>query len=163
MKEPALSSPKGAPSVIVVGGGLAGLAAACHLVDAGLKVTLLEKRPFLGGRVYSSLDKRSGLEMDNGQHVFLGCCTEYVRFLKKLGVHQRTHLQQRLRVLVIDKLKGSVLVFDRRFEFVSQFASRGYKPGELIFPDDLAIDARDRVYVTQVGKRGVSVFLLTYL
>ncbi len=64
--------------------------------------------------------------------------------------------------LVVDKLKGSVLVFDRRFEFVSQFASRGYKPGELIFPDDLAVDTRDRVYVTQVGRRGVSVFLLTY-
>jgi DNA-binding beta-propeller fold protein YncE len=65
--------------------------------------------------------------------------------------------------LVVDRLKGSVLVFNRKFAFVTQFASRGYKPGELAFPDDLAIDPQDRVYVTQVGRRGVSVFKLTYL
>ena len=47
------------PSVTVVGGGLAGITAACELADAGLKVTLVEKRPFLGGRAYSYLDKRS--------------------------------------------------------------------------------------------------------
>jgi len=64
--------------------------------------------------------------------------------------------------LVVDKLKSSVLVFDRKFGFVTQFATRGYKRGELIFPDDLAIDNRDRVYVTQMGKRGVSVFTLVY-
>jgi len=66
-------------------------------------------------------------------------------------------------LLVIDRLKGSVLVFDRKFAFVTQFATRGYRPGQLAFPDDLAIDGQDRVYVTQVGKRGVSVFKLTYL
>jgi squalene-associated FAD-dependent desaturase len=114
VKEPALSLPNGAPSVIVVGGGLAGQAAACHLVDAGLRVTLIEKRPFLGGRVYSHLDKRSGLEVDNGQHVFLGCCTQYIRFLKKLGVNHRTHLQQQLRVPVIDKVTGSSVLYASR-------------------------------------------------
>ena len=66
-------------------------------------------------------------------------------------------------LLVVDKLKGSVLVFDRAFKFVTQFATRGYKPGQLIFPDDLVIDARDRVYVTQAGRKGVSVFALTLL
>ncbi|MBI4271047.1 MAG: hypothetical protein HY615_11985 [Candidatus Rokubacteria bacterium] len=65
--------------------------------------------------------------------------------------------------LVVDRLKGSVLVFDRKFAFVTQFAARGYKPGQLAFPDDLAIDGQDRVYVTQMGRRGVSVFKLTYL
>jgi DNA-binding beta-propeller fold protein YncE len=65
-------------------------------------------------------------------------------------------------VLVVDKLKGSVLVFDRNLSFVTQFTSRGYRPGQLIFPDDLVIDSRDRVYVTQMGKRGVSVFALEY-
>ena len=49
------------PSVIVAGAGLAGITAACELVDAGLKVTLVEKRPFLGGRTYSYVDKRSGV------------------------------------------------------------------------------------------------------
>jgi len=65
--------------------------------------------------------------------------------------------------LVVDRLKGSLLVFDRKFAFVTQFATRGYKPGQLAFPDDLAIDGHDRVYVTQMARRGVSVFKLTYL
>lgn len=65
-------------------------------------------------------------------------------------------------ILVIDKLKGAVQVFDRRYNFVTQFAGHGHRPGQLIFPDDLVIDGRDRVYVTQMGKRGVSVFQLTY-
>ena len=64
--------------------------------------------------------------------------------------------------LVVDRLKGSVLVFNKNFEFLTQFGVRGYKPGELIFPDDIAIDNRDRIYVTQMGKRGVSVYALNY-
>ncbi|MFQ6019884.1 MAG: hydroxysqualene dehydroxylase HpnE, partial [Dehalococcoidia bacterium] len=101
-------------SVIVVGGGLAGLAAACRLADAGLRVTLVEKRPFLGGRVYSHLDKKSGLEVDNGQHVFLRCCSEYIRFLKELGVYDKTYLQRRLRFTVIDKLTGPSVLSSSR-------------------------------------------------
>jgi hypothetical protein len=65
-------------------------------------------------------------------------------------------------LLIVDKLKGSVLIFDRNLDFVTQFSSRGYKRGELIYPDDLVIDSRDRVYVTQMGRRGVSVFTLEY-
>ena len=64
--------------------------------------------------------------------------------------------------LIIDRLKGAVLVFDAKFAFVTQFSTRGYKPGQLIFPADLAVDGRDRVYVTQMGKRGISVFTLQY-
>jgi len=65
-------------------------------------------------------------------------------------------------VLVVDRLKGSLLAFDRTFDFLAQFASSGRKPGQLIFPDELAIDDRDRLYVTQAGKRGISVFTLTH-
>jgi hypothetical protein len=65
-------------------------------------------------------------------------------------------------LLIVDKLKGSVLIFDRNLAFVTQFSRRGYKRGELIYPDDLVIDSRDRVYVTQMGRRGVSVFTLEY-
>jgi len=64
--------------------------------------------------------------------------------------------------LVVDRLKGSVLVFDRKFAFVTQFAGRGPGPGQLAFPVELAIDKQDRVYVTQMGKRGVSVFKLAH-
>lgn len=101
------------PSAVVAGGGLAGLAAGCELADAGFAVTLIEKRPFLGGRAYSYTDRSSGLTVDNGQHVFLGCCTEYIRFLERLGVRDAVHLQKRFRVPVIDKVWGeSVLRAD---------------------------------------------------
>jgi squalene-associated FAD-dependent desaturase len=93
-------------TAIVIGGGLAGITAACELADAGVRVTLLEKRPFLGGRAYSYRDGRSGVEVDNGQHVFLGCCSEYIRLLKKLGVWEKVHLQKQMRVPVIDKVWG---------------------------------------------------------
>jgi squalene-associated FAD-dependent desaturase len=98
----------------VAGGGLAGIAAACDLAEAGLKVTLVEKRPFLGGRAYSYLDKRSRVEVDNGQHVFLGCCGEYIDLLKRLGVWHKAHLQRRLRVRVIDKVWGESVLRSER-------------------------------------------------
>ena len=64
--------------------------------------------------------------------------------------------------LVVDKLKCAVMVFDKDFKFLSQFSERGYKPGYLIAPDEIAIDNGDRIYVTQVVRKGVSVFKLTY-
>ncbi len=95
---------------MVIGGGLAGLSAACALVDQGVQVTLLEKRPFLGGRAYSFTDAETGQEVDNGQHVYLGCCTAYTGFLQQLGVFDRTTLQRRLRIPVVDR-KGKVGLF----------------------------------------------------
>jgi squalene-associated FAD-dependent desaturase len=71
----------------VVGGGLAGLAAALELVDAGADVTLYEARPTLGGAV-QTLPERDGDPQpppDNGQHIALGCFTEYLRFLDRIG------------------------------------------------------------------------------
>lgn len=63
--------------------------------------------------------------------------------------------------LVVDKLKGAVLVFDRSFNFVTQFGGYGRKPGDLAFPDEIVTDNADRVYVTQMGKRGVNVYRLS--
>jgi squalene-associated FAD-dependent desaturase len=88
--------------VIVLGGGLAGMAAACHLLDAGHSVVLVEKRPFLGGRAYSFKDHETHLELDNGQHVFLGCCEVYLQFLRKLGTYSHIFIQPRLQVEVFD-------------------------------------------------------------
>ena len=90
--------------VLVAGGGLAGITAACELADAGVRVKLIEKRPFLGGRCYSY--EADGVEVDNGQHVFLGCCTEYIALLERLGVRDGVHLQRRFRVPIIDKVRG---------------------------------------------------------
>lgn len=95
------------PQVIVIGGGLAGLAAACELADHGYKVVLTERRPSLGGRAYSFSDPQGQGEVDNGQHVFLKCCTYYIRFLQKLGVWGKTRLQKRLQVTVIDPRTGA--------------------------------------------------------
>ena len=65
-------------------------------------------------------------------------------------------------VLVVDRLKGGVLVFNRQLNYVTQFSTRGYRPGELIFPDDLVVDDRNNVFITQAGRRGISVFRLAY-
>lgn len=62
--------------------------------------------------------------------------------------------------LVVDRLKCAVMVFDRGFRFLTQFGYRGLKPGNLIAPDDIAVDRSDRIYVTQSRRRGVSVFKL---
>jgi hydroxysqualene dehydroxylase len=71
----------------VVGGGLAGLAAALELVDAGHEVTLFEARPTPGGAV-QTLPRRDGdpePPPDNGQHIALGCFSSYLRFLERIG------------------------------------------------------------------------------
>jgi squalene-associated FAD-dependent desaturase len=85
--------------VAVVGGGLAGIAAALECADAGADVTLLEGRPRLGGATFSI--RRDGIWMDNGQHVFLRCCTEYRRLLERIDGTQLTELQSRLSIPVV--------------------------------------------------------------
>ena len=84
---------------VVVGGGLAGIAAALELADGGAEVTLLEARPRLGGATFSV--EREGLWLDNGQHVFLRCCTEYLALLRRLGVEDQVVLQDRLDIPVL--------------------------------------------------------------
>jgi hydroxysqualene dehydroxylase len=85
--------------VVVVGGGLAGLSAALTLVDAGASVTLLESRGRLGGATWSF--RRRGLWFDNGQHVFLRCCTAYRAFLERIGAGDAVRLQERLELPVL--------------------------------------------------------------
>jgi zeta-carotene desaturase len=74
------------PSVAIAGGGLAGLAAACALSDAGFRVTLFEKRPFLGGRASSYEHPGTGEVVDNCQHVLFRVCTNLVKFYERIGV-----------------------------------------------------------------------------
>jgi len=88
-----------APRVVVVGGGLAGLTAALACADGGATVTLLERRPRLGGATWSFEHK--GLWFDNGQHVFLRCCTSYRELLERVGATDRVVLQDRLAIPVI--------------------------------------------------------------
>ena len=71
--------------MVIVGGGLAGLAAASSLVRRGLRITLLESRPRLGGRASSFVDPATGTPVDNCQHVSMACCTNLADFCRRVG------------------------------------------------------------------------------
>jgi squalene-associated FAD-dependent desaturase len=88
-----------ARSVVVIGGGLAGITAAIALREAGIAVTLFEARPRLGGATSSF--SRGELTVDTGQHVFLRCCTSYQELLGQLGVTGSVTLQDRFDVTVL--------------------------------------------------------------
>lgn len=77
-------------SVTVVGGGVAGMSAACALAEAGWRVQLLERRGYLGGRA-SSYAHPLGETIDNCQHVLFGCCTNLIGFYKRIGVTEKIH------------------------------------------------------------------------
>src|SRR5262245_7276970 len=74
------------PHLVIVGGGLAGLAAAVGLVGRDLRITLLESRPRLGGRASSFYDPVTGEPVDNCQHVSMACCTNLADFCRRVGV-----------------------------------------------------------------------------
>ncbi|HWE09102.1 MAG TPA: hydroxysqualene dehydroxylase HpnE [Solirubrobacteraceae bacterium] len=86
-------------SVTVVGGGLAGITAALECARSGASVTVLESRGRLGGAAYSFT--RNGIHADNGQHVFLRCCTAYRGLLEELGATDAVVLQPRLEMTVL--------------------------------------------------------------
>ncbi|HKB08753.1 MAG TPA: hydroxysqualene dehydroxylase HpnE, partial [Candidatus Polarisedimenticolia bacterium] len=98
------------PDAIVVGGGFAGLAAATHLVQEGARLLLLEAKPHLGGRARSWVDSDTGSIVDNGQHLFMGCYRETLRFLERIGSLDRLHFDARLRVPLLDP-GGGMSVF----------------------------------------------------
>jgi squalene-associated FAD-dependent desaturase len=77
------------PSVAVAGGGLAGLAAACALADSGFRVTLFERRPYLGGRASSYEHPGTGEVIDNCQHVLFRVCTNLIEFYRHIGVEDK--------------------------------------------------------------------------
>jgi len=81
--------------VLVIGGGLAGLASAVALAEADLAVRLLEKRPHLGGRA-TSYTLPDGSEVDNCQHVTLGCCTNLADFYRRVGAAESVRFYDRL-------------------------------------------------------------------
>ena len=100
-----MTSAESRTDVVVVGGGLAGISAAVDLAEAGLSVTLLEARPWLGGATCSFA--RRGLTIDNGQHAFLRCCGAYRDLLAKLGVASSVAIQNRLELTVLGSPDGT--------------------------------------------------------
>jgi squalene-associated FAD-dependent desaturase len=85
-------------SVIVIGGGLAGLAASVALAEAGWRVRLFEQRPFLGGRAASYV-LPDGEHIDNCQHVTFGCCTNLEDFYRRVGARDKIRFFDRLLLL----------------------------------------------------------------
>ncbi|HET9214546.1 MAG TPA: hydroxysqualene dehydroxylase HpnE [Gaiellaceae bacterium] len=125
-------------TAVVVGGGLAGLAAALELQDAGHDVTLLEARPTLGGAV-QTLPEREGdpdPPPDNGQHIALGCCTEYLAFLERIGSAGSVR-RQRLDLPVIGE--------DGRVARI--------RPGALALLRYRHLPAFDRLAIVRVARR----------
>src|ERR1700758_3168747 len=94
-------------SVIVIGGGLAGLSSAVALAEAGFRVRLLEKRPHLGGRAASYV-LPGGEHVDNCQHVTLGCCTNLADFYRRVGVADKIRFFDRLEFATPDGRRGSI-------------------------------------------------------
>ncbi len=105
----AAAEPESPPSdrdVVVVGGGLAGLTAALDLAEAGVRTTLIERRPYVGGKTFSFQDHEANVELDNGQHIYLRCCTAYRALIDRLGLHEQVRLQSRLKLPVLDPASG---------------------------------------------------------
>ncbi len=99
--------------VAILGGGLAGMSAAVALAHEGYAVTLVEKRNGLGGRAGSQLDGKSGLYIDNCQHVLMPCCTNLLHFYDRIGVRDKIRFHSQIPFIEsggrVSTLRSSVL------------------------------------------------------
>src|SRR6266567_6913334 len=111
-------------NVIVIGGGLAGLAAGVALADAGCRVRLFEQRPYLGGRATSYV-LPNGEHVDNCQHVTLGCCTNLEDFYRRVGSAGKIKFFDRLFFLDPQGRRGEMEAgsLPAPFHFTGSFAS----------------------------------------
>jgi len=89
------------PEVLVVGAGVAGLAAAAALASDGARVTVLERRPYVGGRAYSYLHPALD-EVVDSQHVMVGCCTNLIEFCEAAGLANKIRWYERQTFLEPD-------------------------------------------------------------
>jgi squalene-associated FAD-dependent desaturase len=94
---PSLANP--ASTVTVIGAGVAGMSAACSLADAGLRVQLVERRGYLGGRASSYLHPGVNEVIDNCQHVLFGCCTNLIGFYNRIGVADKIHWTRHMTMI----------------------------------------------------------------
>lgn len=88
--------------LVVIGAGVAGLAAATAAADRGARVLVLEARGQLGGRATAFTDRDTGELVDNGQHVLFGCYHETFRFLRRIGAEENVRVQPALEVTYLD-------------------------------------------------------------
>jgi zeta-carotene desaturase len=86
------------PDVVVIGGGVSGLTAAVDLSSHGFSVLLVERKQHCGGRTYSFVHKETGDEVDNGQHLMMGCYRSTLKFLTTIGALSTVTVQKNLSV-----------------------------------------------------------------
>jgi len=128
--------PPAPKKVVVLGAGYAGLSAATELVLRGHDVTLVEGRALLGGRAHSFADTKSGLILDNGQHVLMGCYHETLALLKQLGVKDRLYAPPKIQVPFLSEKGASLLSATAPAPLHLLSALLGY--GELTVADKMA-------------------------
>jgi len=97
LKQP-LPARRAPGKALVWGGGIAGITAAIELGEQGYTPVLLESKAYLGGRAHSLSDAPTGLTLDNGQHIVMGCYTAFLRLMERLGINHKFARQARLRV-----------------------------------------------------------------
>lgn len=129
--------------VIVVGGGVAGLAAAVRLSSRGVPVLLLEQRPYAGGRTRSFRDEQSGDTIDNGQHLLIAGYRRTFAFLDTLGVRDRVEVRPQTSLLFHHPARGF-----RRFSLPPLPAPLNLASGVLL--SDL-LKPRDRLGLLRTG------------
>ncbi len=114
--------------VLVVGGGISGITAALKSAQAGYDVTLIESRPYLGGRAYSYWDSSQEEWIDNCQHIIMGCCREITELLKELDVYEKIKWYDKYRFLYdskqISELTSSIL--PAPFHLIPSFFNNQY-------------------------------------
>lgn len=96
-------------NVVVVGGGYAGLAAACRLAGDGHRPLLMERSPRLGGRASSFTDPNLGETVDYGHHILMRCCTAATGFLHRIAMDDAVSFQPHLSVPILYRQERSVL------------------------------------------------------
>lgn len=79
----------------------------------------------------------------------------------RFGVNAGVAVDRDGNILVADKLRATVMVFDKNFTLLTEFGRRGFGPGDLIVPDSLLVDENNKAYVSNMRKRGVVVYQLS--
>ncbi|HXN24166.1 MAG TPA: hydroxysqualene dehydroxylase HpnE [Candidatus Dormibacteraeota bacterium] len=136
-------------SVILIGGGLAGLSAGVALAEAGFRVRLFEKRPFLGGRATSYV-LPSGEHVDNCQHVTLGCCTNLTDFYNRIGASRKIRTYDRLTFADPSGRRGTLRVSPLPAPF---HLSPSFLKFPLLSSDDKRAIARAMMAILRIGRR----------
>src|SRR5215469_3174052 len=99
-------------TVTVIGGGVAGMSAACALAEAGYRVQIVERRGYLGGRASSYLHPGVNEIIDNCQHVLFGCCTNLIGFYKRIGVADKIYWTRDMTMIEPDGRRSRLGPFE---------------------------------------------------